>query len=320
MQASASSAVPVRTSAPTGVVATAVPMAESALASMGAVVASNPFEVVKTRLQLQGELQRRSAANTHYRGTLSGLTAIARNEGVAALYKGFGAALAYQGTLNATRIGLFDHCKDAVRTVPGMPDGVATSVVAGMFMGYWSNLLASPLSLVKTRQQAQSSHIAVGEQHQYRNFVHGLRSIAAEKGVAGLWQGATFSALRTAVGSGVQLGSYDGVKAGLQATGWGTEESRLHFASSLASGALLAFFMNPFDVVMTRVYSTSNNTHYSGNVAANFAKIAAAEGVEGMWKGTGALFARVGPQTIVTFLILERMRAWRREHYPQIAP
>jgi solute carrier family 25 protein 34/35 len=306
-----------------GLLSTAVPMAEAAVSSMGAVVLSNPFEVVKTRLQLQGELQRSTAANTHYRGTLHGFVTIARNEGVSALYKGFGAALAYQGVLNATRIGLFDDCKAAVRyAVPGglVPDGVATSVVAGMFMGYCSNFVASPLSLVKTRQQAQSSHVAVGEQHQYRNFAHGLRCIAADKGFKGLWQGASFSAIRTAVGSGVQLGSYDGIKVAAQEfTGWGAGESRLHFVSSLGSGALLAFFMNPFDVVMTRVYSASANTHYSGNFAANFAKIAKAEGVRGMWKGTGALFARVGPQTIGTFVLLERIRGLRRDAFPGLA-
>lgn len=49
----------------------------------------NPIEVVKIRLQIQGELQQKGVNVTkHYKGFIHGLATIAREEGLNGLYKG----------------------------------------------------------------------------------------------------------------------------------------------------------------------------------------------------------------------------------------
>ena len=53
-----------------------------ALAACGAVTVTNPMEVVKTRLQLQGELAAKGQVKRIYTGIFQALKVIAINEGI----------------------------------------------------------------------------------------------------------------------------------------------------------------------------------------------------------------------------------------------
>lgn len=67
------------------------------LASSLATLVSNPIEVCKTRLQLEGELQTKQAEkNTRrYRGMFNAFTTIARTEGIRGLQGGLSAAVRF---------------------------------------------------------------------------------------------------------------------------------------------------------------------------------------------------------------------------------
>ena len=78
------------------------------IAACGAVTATHPFETVKIRLQLQGELQSKNIAVKKYRGVFHGVTVIARNEGIKGLYRGIGSAYIYQMLLNGCRLGFYE--------------------------------------------------------------------------------------------------------------------------------------------------------------------------------------------------------------------
>lgn len=58
------------------------------LAACGAGFFSNPIEVVKTRLQLQGELRARGHYQRHYRNPIQAFYAIAKQDGILSLQKG----------------------------------------------------------------------------------------------------------------------------------------------------------------------------------------------------------------------------------------
>jgi len=75
------------------------------IAACGAVTASHPFETIKIRLQLQGELQSKDVAVKKYKGVLHGVSVVAKNEGVRGLYRGIGCAYVYQILLNGCRLG-----------------------------------------------------------------------------------------------------------------------------------------------------------------------------------------------------------------------
>ena len=62
--------------------------ATGAMAGVMAGTFTNPLDVVKTRLQLQGELKARGQHVVHYKNTLHAFYIIARNDGILALQKG----------------------------------------------------------------------------------------------------------------------------------------------------------------------------------------------------------------------------------------
>lgn len=61
------------------------------------------FQVVKTRLQLQGELAKKGAVVEPYRNFLHGFVQIAKHDGYVALQRGLSASLCFQFILNSCR-------------------------------------------------------------------------------------------------------------------------------------------------------------------------------------------------------------------------
>lgn len=79
----------------------------AAISGVGAGCFTNPIDVVKIRLQLQGELEARGTYKKIYRNTFHAAYLIARYEGVFALQSGIAPALAFQVCLNGTRLGSY---------------------------------------------------------------------------------------------------------------------------------------------------------------------------------------------------------------------
>lgn len=81
------------------------------VAAMGACLFTNPLDVVKTRMQLQGELQARGMYTRHYRNVLHAFYAVARADGLLALQKGLVPALWHQLFMNGARLGSYQFAE-----------------------------------------------------------------------------------------------------------------------------------------------------------------------------------------------------------------
>jgi hypothetical protein len=81
--------------------------------------------------------------------------------------------------------------------------------------------------------------------------------------------------------------------------------------SSAAASFFGAMTMNPLDVIMTRRFNADGNT-YQRNLISTAALIVKSEGVLGLGKGAFAMWARLGPHTVVTFVALEKIRHARQ--------
>ncbi|KAJ2889365.1 Mitochondrial oxaloacetate carrier protein, partial [Coemansia aciculifera] len=94
------------------------------LASCGAVTFTNPFEVVvKTRLQLQGELAKSTPNMVKpYHNVAQAFWVIGKNEGLRGLQKGLGPGYMYQIMLNGTRLGFYEPVKGVLyKAFTGQP-------------------------------------------------------------------------------------------------------------------------------------------------------------------------------------------------------
>lgn len=122
----------------------------SGVAACGACLFTNPLEVVKTRMQLQGELKSRGTYRVYYRNVFHAFYTIGRVEGVSALQKGLVPGLLYQFFMNGVRLGSYAiiesagyiHTEGRVSTVKSTAAGAVSGVV-GAFVG-------SPIYLAST--------------------------------------------------------------------------------------------------------------------------------------------------------------------------
>lgn len=219
------------------------------IAACGAVTATHPFETVKVRLQLQGELQNQAVADKKYRGVVHGVRVITASEGLRGIYRGLGCAYTYQILVNGCRLGFYEPLR-AMTTELIFNDSSVQSLGVNVFSGAASGILGamagSPFFLVKTRLQSYSPLLAVGTQHRYKNALAGLREIYTLEGVRGLFRGMGASMLRTGVGSSVQLPTYFLAKRRLMRHVEMEDGPTLHLLSSTASGIMVCVFMRGF--------------------------------------------------------------------------
>jgi len=110
------------------------------------------------------------------------------------------------------------------------------------------------------------------------------------------------------VASAVQLSTYDQTKKIILATGLFKDNIYGHLASSLVSGVAVTVFMNPLDVVSTRLYNQKQGTLYSSPLDC-INKIARTEGIMGLYKGCLAQYLRLAPHTMLTFIFWEQLKA-----------
>lgn len=121
------------------------------LAGSGACLFTNPLEVVKTRMQLQGELKARGSYAIHYRNAFHASYTIARHEGILALQKGLVPGICYQVIMNGARLGSYQIFTNTGLTLgeDGQPVFLKC-VIAGAISGALGAFLGSPVYMVRS--------------------------------------------------------------------------------------------------------------------------------------------------------------------------
>uniref|UniRef100_A0A665T5L9 Solute carrier family 25 member 34 n=2 Tax=Echeneis naucrates TaxID=173247 RepID=A0A665T5L9_ECHNA len=280
-----------------------------ALACCTACVFTNPLEVVKTRLQLQGELRARGSYKRHYRGVLQALWVVGRTDGIRGLQKGLSVGLMYQGVMNGVRLGSYSYCE-----LLGLTSFHGGSLLSGAGAGALGAFIASPAYLVKTHLQAQSVEaIAVGHQHNHLGVSDAFVTIYRREGVIGLWRGVNGAVPRVMVGSAAQLATFTSAKEWVSHSQWlGSNRWLTALIAAMISGVAVAVTMTPFDVISTRLYNQPVDECRRGRLYHGFAdcmlKVCQAEGLFGLYKGMGPVFLRLAPHTVLSMLFWDLMR------------
>lgn len=122
----------------------------SGVAACGACLFTNPLEVVKTRMQLQGELQSRGSYQVYYRNVFHAFYTIGKVDGLAALQKGLVPGLVYQFFMNGVRLGSYAIIESSGYIHTNGRVSKIKSTLAGSVAGVVGAGMGSPIYLVST--------------------------------------------------------------------------------------------------------------------------------------------------------------------------
>jgi hypothetical protein len=286
----------------------------------------NPIEVVKTRLQLQGELceeKNKSAASRiygkerKYKGFTRSVLHIIKEEGLVGLYKGIVPAALRESSYAAIRLALYDPIKQMLgedRTSASGNLPFWKKFVAGATAGSIGAAIATPTDVLKVRMQAEEA----GRPPRYKSTLDGFVTIARTEGISGLYRGWVPTVQRACVLSAAMMASYDHSKQYLLRHQWlSHDDIYAHICAGMVAGFCMALVSSPIDVVKTRIMNANlhssipaSSSHQYRGMFDCLLQTAKTEGLLGLYKGFVPTFFRLGPHTIMAFTIYEELRKW----------
>jgi len=230
-----------------------------------------------------------------------------KGEGMKGIQRGLPLAVTRDGAKCFFRIGLYDPILTRIHDPnQGQPPFLKQLFVGGV-CGLVASSLFNPLDIVKVRIQASG---VPPHHHEIQNkkVMQVFSKIYNEQGVTGLYQGVQVNVLRSVVYTSVLLALNSRVKD--QLTSLGVPDGIPKTSLGALIGSLVGVaFMNPIDVLRTRIYNqpTQGPKIYNGIIEA-VRKISKHEGIKAFWKGSWAHYMRVGPHAILTFLFVAELR------------
>ncbi|CAG9807560.1 unnamed protein product [Chironomus riparius] len=279
-----------------------------------ATIFTNPLEVIKTRLQLQGELKAKGHHIEPYKNFLQGLTQIAKHDGMSALQKGLSASLCFQFILNACRLGVYTTAYESGWTRSSNGDvSIIKSAFFGGIGGTLGQGIASPFFMIRNQlQSAAVKEIAVGYQHKHQTMSSAFQKIYNAHGISGLYRGVLVVIPRGCLGSGSQIAAFGYSKDVLQRK-TNLNPTAISFISSCIAGTVMTIIMHPPDVISTRLYNQGTNSsgqglNYTGVIDC-FIKTVKNEGFKGLYKGFFPHYLRLGTHSVLVLVFFDELKA-----------
>ncbi|GAB5356297.1 hypothetical protein AAMO2058_000278700 [Amorphochlora amoebiformis] len=267
----------------------------------------NPVDVVKSRLQMQGEL---GSTKRAYNNVLSGILHVGRTEGIQGLYRGLGPAIWFQMVGNSVRFGVY-HVGKKWAGVDKGKNNSRINFLCGIASGATAGLIACPFFVLKTQMQVQSSASnAVGHQHSHNGMIDAVRNIAREEGIRGFFRGLDAFVPRCVALVAFQMASYDLAKSQILDRKLMSDGPKAHMTASAFAAGCACVAMQPFDLIgarmMNQPFAHGGQPRLYSSPVDCFLKTVRNEGIFGLYKGGIANYMRMGPQYILTFMFFEQ--------------
>ncbi|PON84768.1 Mitochondrial brown fat uncoupling protein [Trema orientale] len=311
---------------------------EGGIASIVAGCSTHPFDLIKVRMQLQGETHApnpnpavqtlrpalafhptsaAAAGSVHVPpppaarvGPIAVGVRIVQQEGIAALFSGVSATVLRQTLYSTTRMGLYDIMKQKWTDPASGNMPLTRKITAGLIAGAIGAAVGNPADVAMVRMQADG-RLPAAQRRNYTSVVDAIARMARQEGVRSLWRGSSMTINRAMLVTASQLASYDQIKETILERGVMKDGLGTHITSSFAAGFVAAVASNPVDVIKTRVMNMKVEPGaappYTGALDCAL-KTVRSEGPFALYKGFIPTISRQGPFTVVLFVTLEQVR------------
>ncbi|KAK6198774.1 mitochondrial carrier domain-containing protein [Scheffersomyces amazonensis] len=214
----------------------------------------------------------RSAENcSKITSTFQGFSSVARNEGLATLWRGLSITLLMTVPSNIVYFTGYEYLRDNLPT----SKHPLNPLLCGSLARILSTTCVAPFELIKTRLQSIPSD-STRSPKILSNLLKDSFNLVRQKGVGTLFTGLQITLWRDAPFSGIYWSCYEllkssigkALKADFDRPSGGQDDWKVFttsFLSGSISGTIAAFFTNPFDVGKTRLQITSQHKIKRGN-------------------------------------------------------
>ncbi|KAF4466339.1 mitochondrial dicarboxylate carrier [Fusarium albosuccineum] len=233
---------------------------------------------------------------------------ILRHEGVSGLYRGI---LTNSVTYGSTRFAIYESIKENSSHASN-PVPMTILLPAAFLSGACGALVGNPADIANVRMQNDQS-LPPSQRQNYRSVFDVLIRVARTDGLQGYLRGVFPNAIRAGTMTGCQLASYDGIKQSLVDNLNLKDGIPTQLLASLLAGLIATTMCSPIDVIKTRVMSQGG----SGSILGMVTELTRSEGLRWAFRGWLPSFARLGPHTAATLLLLEQHRLLYRKYSVQ---
>jgi len=269
-------------------------LAFAAISGSGATVCVQPMDLIKNRMQTSSNLTVSACVRN-----------IIQTDGMSGLWTGLSAGILRQCSYTTVRLGVYRQLEQNYT-----PKTFVEKLALGGTAGFIGSLFGNPAEVALIRMCADGNK-PKHEQRGYTSVSNALTRIVREEGVLTLWSGATPTIARAIVVNAAQLGTYSQAKESSKRMLNLEEGIPLHFLAAMISGLVTTIASMPVDIVKTRLQNQKfidGKPEYKGVVDV-FGRIIRNEGILSLWSGFLPYYFRLGPHTVITFILVEQLKA-----------
>lgn len=259
----------------------------------------HPIDVLKTRLQVAGEVGREGVRNYTKLGVFGSAKIIAKEEGVTAFWKGINAAWLREASYTSLRLGLYEPVKGVI----GAKDKNSPfylKFAAASISGALGSIVGNPFDVLKTSMMASEKEVSITRTG---------KALMDNQGIGGFYRGIQANVMRAMVLNGTKMACYDTIKQNIIGSGYFSATSiSTQFCSAFGAGFFMVCTVAPFDIVRTRLMNQPPDAKLYTGFADCVMKLVKHEGPTALWKGFIPIWSRFAPTTTLQLLIFEQLR------------
>ncbi len=295
-------------------------------------IACAPLDLVRTRMQVAGELQK----GTNYSSNLTKVPSpslvksfkdIIAVEGISGCFRGLGPTLLTVPTFWSIYFPLYEilkkdldlHQRGVGRDLNSKDESLdrvppLVHMSAAIMAGTWADFFCNPMFIVRTRMQTEALHYMEMpiQERKPHGIIQTVKNLYKEGGIAIFWRGFTASLLGLSHVA-IQFPAYEFLKAEARERSTTNEESALDLLLASGISKMLATSLTyPHEVVRSRMMDSRGFQGEQQSLRQAVTRIIRNEGFGAFYSGIHVSLVRVVPNCCITFMTYELFLRWAK--------